>query len=258
MSSSNEMALAFKALHKPGSPLILTNVYDLVSAEAVAALPSCKAIASASYAIARAAGTVDESLTLETNLAAVKLIARAAKAQSKPFTVDIQDAYGERLEEAINAVIDVGAVGVNLEDVDKESQKQHAVDVAVSRIHRTLAVAKARGVPDFVVNARCDTLLTGGKLDDTIQRGKAYLAAGATTVFVFGGPVRGGITKEEVASLSEAFGGLLNVSLSIAPDGLSIAELKELRVARISMGPTLQFTIMAKFAQDAESYLAQA
>lgn len=256
--SLNDIALAFKALHKPGSPIILTNVYDLLSAEAVATLPSCKAVASASYAIARAAGTDDDSLTLETNLAAIKLIARVAKAHSKPFTVDIQDAYGERLEEAINAVIDVGAVGVNLEDVDKDSQKQHAIDVAANRIHRTLAVAKARGVPDFVVNARCDTLLIGGELDDTIQRGKAYLAAGATTVFVFGGPVRGGITKEEVASLAKEFGGLLNVSLNIAPDGLSIAELKQLGVARISMGPTLQFTIMAKYGKDAESFLVQA
>ena len=253
--ASNGTAQSFKALHKTGDPVILTNVYDLLSAEAVAALPDSKALATASYAVARAAGSTDDDMTLETNLAAVKLIAKAASAAKKPLTVDIQDGYGPQLEEAINALIDVGVVGINLEDVDKATQAFHSKEEAASRIQRVLAVAKSRNVPDFVINARCDTLVKGGTLDETIERGRAYLAAGATTVFVWGGSARG-VGKDEVAKLVEAFDGRLNVSLKIN-GGLSIGELKKLGVQRISIGPALQFHAMAAYADAAAALLKQ-
>lgn len=254
----NATAQTFKALHVPGKPIVLANVYDLLSAEAVGALPSSKALATASYAVARAAGTDDDHLSLETNLAAVKLIARAAKANGKPLTVDIQDAYGDRLEEAIGALIDEGVVGVNLEDIDLATQAAHPIDVAADRVRRALAVAQKKGVPDFVVNARCDSLVKGGPIEDAIARGKAYLAAGATTVFVWGGSTRGGITKEEVATLVKAFDGRLNVSLKTAAGGLTIPELAQLGVARISMGPALQFTAMKAYGDAADDLLKQA
>lgn len=253
----NNIAKSFKALHKPGSPVVLTNVYDLLSAQAVAELPSSTALATASYAVARAAGTDDDSMDLETNLAAVKLIAKAANDANKPLTVDIQDAYGSRLEEAINKLIDLGVVGVNLEDVDKDTQKLYSLEGAADRVRRVLAVAKDRDVPDFVVNARCDVLVHGGTLEETIERGKAYLAAGATTVFVWGGSTRGGTKREEIEALTAAFDGRLNVSLKLA-DGLTIAELKKIGVARISIGPALQFKAMAAYGAAADELLKQA
>lgn len=256
--SLNATAQTFKALHVPGKPIVLANVYDLLSAEAVASLPSSKALATASYAVARAAGFDDDHLSLETNLAAVKLVARAAKANGKPLSVDIQDAYGDRLEEAIGALIDEGVVGVNLEDVDLATQKQHPIDVAADRVRRAIAAAEKKGVPDFVVNARCDSLIKGGNIEDAVARGKAYLAAGATTVFVWGGSARGGTTKEEVVTLIKEFGGRLNVSLKNVPGGLTIPELAQLGVARISMGPALQFAAMKAYGDAADGLLKQA
>lgn len=178
---ANEMAKVFKQLHIPDKPLVLANVYDYPSAQAVAALPSTRALATASFGIARAAGTKDEDLTLDTNLQAVRLISKAAKEFQKPLSVDIQDAYGSRLEEAIHGLIECGVVGVNLEDCDKDMQQMYNPEDAVERVKRVIAVATAAGVPDFVVNARCDALLHGGDLDEAIQRGKKYLDAGATT-----------------------------------------------------------------------------
>ncbi|KAN0102175.1 Phosphoenolpyruvate phosphomutase domain containing protein [Hyaloscypha variabilis] len=252
--SPETLARTLKALHQPGNPLILANVYDILSARAVASLPSSKALATASYAVAAARGITDEDLDLDNNLAAIPDIAAVATQFNKPLTVDIQDGYGDSLEKAITALIDYGVVGVNLEDCDKNG-KLYSVEEAVDRIKRTLVVAKHKNVPDFVVNARCDVLVQGGKLDEILDRGKRYLAAGATTVFVWGGSSRG-VTSQEVKTMVKEFDGRLNVLLGGKPDALTIPQLRELGVARISIGPTLQIKAMKTLAQEAEKLLS--
>jgi 2-methylisocitrate lyase-like PEP mutase family enzyme len=257
MAASNALAATLKALHRPGKPLILANVYDILSARAVAALPSCKALATASYAVARANGTEDDDMDAQTNLRAVLPIAKVAAEFKKPLTVDIQDAYGEKLEEVITALIQGGVHGVNLEDVSLETQKFYPLDQAVERIKRTLKVAEDLGVKDFVVNARCDTLVHGGQLSEVIARGKAYLAAGATSVFVWGGSKRG-VSRDEVATLVKEFDGRLNVSMKLSPDALNATQLSQIGVSRISVGPTIQFMAMDTYAKEAEKILTSA
>lgn len=242
---------ALKALHIPGKPVIFANVWDTVSARAIAPLPSCKALASASYAIAIASNTTDEALTYEQNLQGIRRIAAVAKEYNKPLTADIQDAYGDRLEEAIGALLDLGVAGCNLEDVDNANSKMYLKDEATERVRRTMAVAKERGQPDFVVNARCDSLLHGGEISEVIERGKAYLEAGATTIFVWG--AKRGVRTEEVQKLVEAFDGRLSVKLNF--EGLSIRELAQIGVARVSVGPSMQQRMMKALAQDAEALL---
>lgn len=249
------LASTLKALHRSGHPLVLANVYDILSARAVAALPSCKALATASYAVARAQGTTDDDMDFETNMQAVRGIMKVSAEFQKPLTVDIQDGYGERLEEVFTELVKTGVAGVNLEDCNKSTQKMYDVDEAVSRIRRALNVAEQHGVKDFVINARCDTLVQGGKLDEVLVRGKAYLAAGATSVFVWGGSKRG-VSRDEVVQMVKEFNGRLNVSLKMSPGGLSVAELSDIGVARISVGPTLQFLAMDTFSKEAEKLLA--
>ena len=153
-------------------------------------------------------------------------------------------------------VIQLGAVGINLEDADKETGTMYSIDEASERIQRVVKQAVDGGVPDFVVNARCDVLLHDGSLEDAISRGQAYLAAGAANVFVWGGGKRGGITRAEVVRLVEAFEGRLNVMVRLGgKDGLSVAELREIGVARCSVGPALQFPAMEVFGKVAGEYL---
>jgi 2-methylisocitrate lyase-like PEP mutase family enzyme len=254
-ATQNSIAKTLKALHQPGSPIILTNVYDAASAKAVASLSAAKAVATASYAVAQAAGLEDDDLTLEANLAAARAVTSAVGPFRKPVTVDFQDGYGERLEEAVTALLQLGVVGVNLEDYDKESKQMYSTSDAVARIRRVLEVATSHGVPDFVVNARCDTLHHGGDLSDAITRGKEYLAVGATTVFVWGGSKRGGISRDEVVELVDAFGGRLNVSMKLSPGALTVKDLTGIGVARISIGPQLLFSAMEKYKSDAENIL---
>lgn len=251
--STKTLAGRLKALHQPGNPLVLANVYDIISARAVASLPNSKALATASYAIAAARGTTDEDLDLDTNLSVIPDIAAVARQFNKPLTVDIQDGYGDDLEKAINAVMDHSVAGVNLEDCDKNG-KLYSVDVAVERIKRTLLAAKNKGVEDFVVNARCDVLVHGGNLDEVLERGKQYLAAGAVTVFVWGGSSRG-VSTQEVERMVKEFDGRLNILLSGKPDGLTIPQLRDLGVARISVGPTLMVKAMKTLTEEAEKLL---
>jgi len=106
------------------------------------------------------------------------------------------------------------------------------------RVKRAMAVAKSKGVPDFVVNARTDTLLLGGTVDEALKRGQLYLAAGACTVLVFGGLARG-VRDDEVRQLVEGLDGRISVICRIGAEGswLGVKEIKDLNVARISVGP---------------------
>jgi 2-methylisocitrate lyase-like PEP mutase family enzyme len=259
MSSQNGLALTLKALHNPGSPLILTNIWDAITARTIGSLPETKAIATASYAIAAAAGLDDADLTLEVNLRAIKAIAKVAKELKLPLTADFQDGFGDQLEEGIREVVRAGVVGINLEDFGRELGDKgdlYPIEIAQKRIRRALEVAKEEGVPDFVINARTDALLAGKDIDEAIARGKAYLEAGASNIFVWGGRERGGTTREEVEKACKAFEGKLNVIVvKIQPGGLTVEDLKRIGVARISVGPQLMLMTQKAVVETATSIL---
>jgi 2-methylisocitrate lyase-like PEP mutase family enzyme len=257
MSSQNDIAKAFKALHKPRDPLVLTNVWDAITAKTIASLPATKALATASYAIAAAAGVPDEKLTLDINLRAVEAIASVAKKHKLPLTVDFQDGFGYQLEEGVRAVIRLGAVGINLEDFDRQTNALFLLEKAQERIRAVIRVAEGEGVPDFVINARTDALFSASSngLEEAIRRGKAYLDAGASNIFIWAGPSRKGWSKEDVRKASKALGGRLNVLLKMKPDGLSAKEIGDIGVSRISIGPQLMLKMMGVLAEEAGAIL---
>lgn len=261
MSTQNSLALRFRALHSPSSPLILANIWDAISATAIASLPSTRTLATASYAIAAAAGLSDNDLDLDTNLRAVAVIARIAASHDLPLTVDFQDGFGSQLEEGIRKVIELGAVGINLEDFAREKDGLYDVAEAQDRIRRVVKIAAEMGVPDFVVNARTDALFSGGTVDDAIARGKAYLEAGAANVFIWGGPARRGWSGDEVRRAAKELDGKLNVILirmdgkGEPAEGLSVQELSEIGVSRISVGPQLMRWTSRKMAEEASRIL---
>ncbi|KAK5659506.1 hypothetical protein OQA88_707 [Cercophora sp. LCS_1] len=239
------LAKSFKALHIPGKPLILANVYDALSAQVVASLPQTIALASASYSISLAGGTTDTDLDLDTHLRLLKPIADIARQTNKPLTVDLQFGHGARLAEAVRAVIALGAVGANLEDSENETMS--SPEAAIERIKTALRVAKEEGVPDFVVNARSDSYFKGGTLEESIEKGKRYLEAGATTVYILWPPGKLQ-TEEEMVRVVKELDGRVNVSVKVAdpngepiPGALTTSDFARLGVARISVGPQLYF-----------------
>lgn len=252
MTSPAARATRLRELHVPGTPVVFANVYDPATARIVAQNPSSTALATASFAIAAVHGLDDDALDLETNIAAIRRIATVAHQYNKPLSVDLQDGYGDRLEEAIEGIITAGASGCNLEDRDNTTGKLFNRNEAVSRVRRVLETARRAGVPDFALNARTDAVLLNSDIDDAVARGKMFLEAGATTVFVWGGPKRG-LSRDEVVFLVDALGARLNV---IACDGgLTIQELSDIGVARISVGPRLWRAANAAVEREAAKLL---
>jgi 2-methylisocitrate lyase-like PEP mutase family enzyme len=253
-STQNKLAQHFRSLHVPSSPLILANVYDGASAKIIVANQHAKAVATASYAVAATYGVDDDDMTLAQNLAGIAKVASVVIPSGLPLTADLQDGY-EDVANTVRETIKLGVVGCNLEDVDCKSGKLRSMEDAVSRIKSALDAAKEAGVPAFAVNARTDMLGFGGSIEEAIERGKAYLATGANTVFVWGGPKGRGVSSEEVKKLVEAFEGRLNVKLNIRPGYATVADLRKLGVARISVGPELFGKAMSAYGDAASKLL---
>lgn len=278
MPSTNDLAKTLKALHKPGQPLILPNVWDapslgmLVSVNDAAADTENKpvrAVATTSWALANARGVKDEDLTAEQNLEAIRTLVPLATQAGLPLTADLQDGYGERIREVVTSAVGYGVAGANLEDSIPSAGfgrgiagSLYTVGDAAARIRSALQAAADAGVPDFVVNARCDIFMLDDapELDDetrmreALVRGKAYLAAGATTVFLWGGPARG-LRTAEVHKLVAELGGRVAVMLPSKEGGHSTAELAKIGVARISVGPWLYLVAMNAFKECATHIL---
>ncbi|GFP55689.1 hypothetical protein ACSS6W_008930 [Trichoderma asperelloides] len=258
MPSTNQLAQELKALHKPGSPLVLSNVWDVSSLNTILSLNSesskpVKALATASFAIAATLGIQDEELSMVQNLEAISKIAPLAEQAGIPLSVDIQDGYGDLITAVVTAVVEYGAAGANIEDsipsagFDKGiSGSLYKLEDQVVRLKRALDAAKEAGAPDFVLNARCDAFRLAPspdltyeiRLAEAIKRGKAFLEAGATTVFYWGGQGQG-LTSETVKTLVKELDGKVAVIMSGAPGSLTTADLAKLGVARISVGPGL-------------------
>jgi 2-methylisocitrate lyase-like PEP mutase family enzyme len=228
MTGTAEKASVLLRLHTAPKILTLVNVWDVASARAVAAVEGTAAIATASHGIAATFGYPDgEEIPLDLML---DMVGRIAAAVDVPVTADLEAGYGDPAE-TIRRAVGLGVVGANLEDQLKP------VGEAAAAVAAALGAARAEGVADFVLNARTDAFLRAGDqdrrevLDDAIERGRAYLDAGAPVVFV-----PGLLDDHEVDALVDAFGpGRL--SLIGSPGMPPASRLEQLGVARLSFGP---------------------
>lgn len=175
----------FAALHVPGDPVILYNVWDAGSALAVAAA-GAKAIATGSHPVGDAAGFGDgQRVPLDFVLDNAR---RVVEAVELPVTIDFEGAYATDPEEAganVARLKAAGAVGCNFEDQVIGGEDIHPLDLQCRRI----AAIRAAVGPDFFINARTDLFLKTKDQDDSlvdsvIERGKAFADAGASGFFV--------------------------------------------------------------------------
>jgi 2-methylisocitrate lyase-like PEP mutase family enzyme len=207
-STAAQKALRLLELHHASQPLVLINAWDAASAAMVehCGLP---AVATSSAALANALGFPDgQYLPWEQMLEAAARICRAVKV---PVTADIESGFAadvKALETSITQIIHAGAVGVNLEDVmpanaafKNDSAKQAEANVRhgsplfplpeqIARIQAARRAAQTTGI-HLVINARTDAYWQAGvepaeALRGTLERGKAYLQAGADCIFIPG------------------------------------------------------------------------
>jgi 2-methylisocitrate lyase-like PEP mutase family enzyme len=219
-------------LHTAPEILVLTNVWDVVSAQVVAATDGVRALATASHSIASTFGYEDgENIPLELHL---DMVGRIVDAVDVPVTMDFEAGYGDAGETARRA-IERGVVGGNLEDQMKP------LDEAVAAVEAVLAAGRKAGI-DFVLNARTDAFVRAPKdadrgelVQEAIRRGRAFLDAGAPVVFV-----PGVVAREEIAALVDGLGVRKLSVISVPGRSLPVSELQELGVARVSTGPFTQ------------------
>lgn len=222
--------------------LRVVNVWDVVSARAVAALPETKAIATAGHGIAASFGFEDGTTPRDLM---IDMVGRIAAAVHVPVTADLDDGYGDA-GETTRLAIGVGVVGANIED------RLKPFDESVAAVAAAVAAAEAEGVP-FALNARTDAFVRAGvrpvqeSIADAIQRGRAYLDAGATSVFV-PGILDAHVTRQLVEGIGER-----KVSVIGLPGALAASEYEKLGVARISYGPLPQRVALTALQELAES-----
>lgn len=245
MTTPADRARTLARLHAAPEILRVVNVWDVVSAQAIAALPETRAIATAGHSIAATFGHEDgENIPLDTMLDMVRRIVAAVG--DLPVSADLDAGYGDA-GETVRRAIGVGVVGANVED------RLRPLPDAAAAVEAIVAAGAAEGVP-FVLNARTDAFVRGGdrpieaSIADAVERGRAYLDAGADVVFV-----PGRLDAETTRRLVEGIGER-KVSVIGLPGALRAAEYEELGVARISYGPMPQRVALTAL-QDAASDL---
>jgi 2-methylisocitrate lyase-like PEP mutase family enzyme len=227
------------AQHRAPELVTVVNVWDVITARVVTDVEGTRALATASHSIAASRGYEDgENIPVDEMIAEV---ARIAAATHLPVSADLEGGYGDAAE-TVRKAIGVGIVGANIEDQMKPLAE------AAAQVEAIMKAAAAEGVPDFVLNARTDAFHLGRDRDpadvlaDAVERGKAFLDAGAPVVFV---PAR--LDEEQVATLVDAFGPQRLSTIAI-PGTPSLARLQELGVARVSFGPLSQNVALTALA----------
>lgn len=219
----------FAALHVPGRPLVLFNIWDAGSAAAVAGA-GAKAIATGSWGVAGSLGYKDgETLPLDL---AISNLERILSVTDLPVTIDMEAGYGAapgEVKASVQRAANAGAAGINMEDKDPVTRTLYSVADASARI----ASAAQTGV---FVNARADHFILTPKaehdaagVDTVIERARAYADAGARGLFVpflHDDALIGRLCEKSP----------LPVNILTGPGCPPHARLAELGVARISHG----------------------
>jgi 2-methylisocitrate lyase-like PEP mutase family enzyme len=226
----------FLALHHSPTILILANAWDVASAK-IFELEGFKAIGTTSAGISSTLGYADvQHMSLAENM---QVVQRIVNNTTLPVSADIEAGYASSIEgvvKAAQAVLDIGAVGLNLEDSTGDPTApffDKALQQDKIRAIREMSIAK--GI-HLVINARTDVIMfqddSPQTLRDAIDRGNAYREAGADCIFV---PDVGNLDKKTIPILVKEIDAPINI---IAGETTPpIPELQDMGVARVSVGP---------------------
>ena len=248
MRTQAEKGAAFRRLHERPGAFIIPNPWDAGTARILASL-GFEALATTSLGLANSLGRADGAgvVSRDEVLENCRVIAAAT---DLPVNADLENGYADEPKAAAEMIrlgAETGIVGGSIEDTTGEPDKPiYDFNLAVERVQAAVEVARALPVP-FVLTARADGLLHGRPdLDDAIRRLQAFEKAGADVLYAPG--VRDLTTIRTVAS---SVGKPLNVVMSAADPALTLAQLAEAGVKRISVGGALSRLALAAFIKGA-------
>lgn len=245
-----EKAELFLKYHHDKEILVLLNSWDIGSSKLIEAC-GYKAIATTSMGVAASLGYPDcQVITLSE---VIQVTTGIAKAVRVPVSVDIEAGFGNDLNEiteSVKKIISTGIVGVNIED------SLDLNPVLIDEMEFCDRISAIRSLSDslgfhLVINARTDSFYVSSgsqqeKLSESIKRGNKYCEAGADCIFVQ--PVS---DKKTIATLVKEINAPINILANPTNPGtgtgipLSITELQDLGVARVSFGSSLMKATLA-------------
>ena len=242
MPSQADKASTFRALHERPGVFVIPNPWDAGTARLLAGL-GFEALATTSLGLANMLGRPDSQVTRDEVIANCRAIADATPL---PVNADLENCFAHEPKaaaEAIRLASEAGMVGGSIEDFSGDrTQPIYDFDLAVARVRAAAAVAHSLPVP-FMLTARAENLIRGrNDMADTIRRLQAYTEAGADVLYAPG--------LRNVAEVREVVGAVrrpLNVVTGYLDPDITVAQLGEAGVKRISVGGALSRLALATF-----------
>lgn len=244
MTDQATKSARFRAMHERPEPLLLPNPWDAGTARLLASL-GFEALATTSLGVANQHGRTraDRQEILEN----CRIIDAAT---ALPVNADLENGFADDPAEAaktIELACAAGAAGASLEDYTGDrSTPIYEFELAVDRVRAAVEVVRALPVP-LVFTARAENLLyRAGDLDDTIRRLQAYEEAGADVLYAPG--LR---TLDEMRAVVSSVGKPVNVVMGFADPSITLEQLGEIGVRRVSIGGALNRLALQAFMHGA-------
>ncbi|WP_046862531.1 isocitrate lyase/PEP mutase family protein [Microvirga massiliensis] len=241
---------AFRRLHESGC-FVIPNPWDIGTARYLKHL-GFAALATTSSGFSFSRGLPDTDWAVPRDMA-LGHIAEIVSATDLPVNADFESGYAhdpEALAENVRLCVATGVAGLSIEDATGDrNHPLYDLPLAVERIRAARAAIDETGT-GVLLTARAECHLVGHPepLRESIKRLVAYAEAGADVLYAPGPRTRDDIH----AIVSAVTPKPVNVLVSSAI-GLTVSQLAELGVRRISVGSALARAAWGAFMQAAES-----
>ena len=247
MKTQTEKGIVFRALHQRDGAFIIPNPWDVGTARLLARL-GFEALATTSGGYAFSIGQRDNTVGRDKVMAHVRDIVAAT---GLPVSADLENGFGddpETVAETIRLGAAAGLVGGSIEDsTTRRDDPIYELEHAAERVRAAAELAHSLPFP-FALTARAENYLLGRRdLNDTIRRLQAYQEAGADVLYA-----PGLASKEDIAAVVTSLDRPVNVLMGLPGVRLSLAELSEIGVRRISVGSVLSRVALSAFVRAAE------
>ena len=256
MSSIDARRREFRRLHESGC-FVIPNPWDRGSAVILERL-GFAALASSSAGFAFSRGLTDSALALD-RAAVLDHLRDLVAATTVPLNADYQAGYGDdprAVAESVRLCVETGVAGLSIEDATGDAAAPlFPIDVAVARLRaaREAIDASPGSGRDVVLTARAECHLVGhpDPLPESIERLKAYAAAGADVLFAPGLRDRDSMRAVIEAVAPKPVNVLVGASL-----GLRVSDVAALGARRISVGSAFARVAWSAFLESAKEVLA--
>jgi len=247
MPTQAEKARAFHALHQRDGAFIIPNPWDAGTARLLERM-GFEALATTSAGYAFSIGRRDNTVGRERMM---MHLAAVVSATDLPVSADLENGFGDDPEaaaEAIRLAAAAGVVGGSIEDATNRPEEPiYERHLAVERVRAAAEAARSLPFP-FMLTARAENYLVGPPdLKDTIERLQSYQEAGADVLYA-----PGLSSKADIAAVVRSVDRPVNVVMGLRGVALSLAELSELGVKRVSVGSALARAALGAFLRAAE------